>query len=103
MKPQIYDASAYLGDDETIAEYLTDAFESGDLAQITLALGNIGKARGISALAKDAGLSREDLYCAFSADGNPSLSTLVKVIGSLGFQLEVKPKASRETGTDAAA
>ena len=89
VKP--FDVAEYLVDEQHIESYLEAAFEEGDPALIAAAIGDIAKARNISAIAKDSGLTRETIYRAFSKDGNPTLSTLSSVIKSLGFQLSIKP------------
>jgi len=84
-----YDAAAYLKSDEDMAAYLEAAMdESGDdAALLATALGNIARARGMMQLAKDTGLTREGLYKALSAEGNPSLGTIFKVMKALGLKL----------------
>jgi probable addiction module antidote protein len=64
-----------------------------DIAGIARALGDIARAKGMTQVAKEAGLSRESLYRALSADGNPSLATVLKVIKALGLQLHVQAVA----------
>ncbi len=86
-----FDASEYLEDERACAEYLTAAMEDGDSALIVAALGDIAKARGMSQVAKDAGITREGLYKALSSKGNPSFSTVLKVLRSLGMQVSVAP------------
>jgi probable addiction module antidote protein len=81
-----FDASEHLTDEIAIAAYLNAAAEENDLA-----LGDIARARNMSQLARDAGLSREGLYKALSEDGNPSLATIMKVATALGFQLAFQP------------
>jgi probable addiction module antidote protein len=94
LKTTIFDASEYLDDPESQAELLADAFESGDAAYITHALGIIARARGMSSIAKDAGVTREALYKALSETGDPKLSTLLGVMKALGVQLSAKPAAA---------
>jgi len=87
-----YDVADQLRTPEEMAEYLdawlTDAPE--DVAGIARALGDIARAKGMSKVARDAGLSRESLYKALSADGNPSLATVLKVVKALGLRLHAK-------------
>lgn len=85
-----FDAAEYLDDPESQAELLADAFESGNAAYITHALGVVARARGMSAIAKDAGVTREALYRSLSDSGDPRLSTLVGVMKALGMQLSAK-------------
>lgn len=86
-----FDAAEFLDTEEGITAYLTEAFEEGSPAFIVQALGTVARARNISAIAKETGLTRETLYKAFSAEGNPRLSTLTAVTKALGFQLSIKP------------
>jgi probable addiction module antidote protein len=91
-KTKPFDAAAYLDSREAIAAYLSEAFETHDAAFVTEALGTIARAQGMSAIAKDTGLSRENLYRALSADGHPEFGTVLKVLDSLGIQLSAAPK-----------
>lgn len=83
-----FDAAEYLGSPEAQAELLRDAFETGDAGYIAHALGVIVRARGMSQVAREAGLSREALYKALSPTGNPTLSTLLGVTRALNIRLE---------------
>lgn len=84
-----YDVADYLESEEDMAEYLEACMEEAgdDAAYIAAALGDIARARGMGQLAKDTGISREGLYKALSADGNPSLGTVLKVVRALGLKL----------------
>lgn len=77
--------------EEEMVEYLEACFEIGDPTLIAAALGDIARARGMSQVARDAGLSRESLYRALSGDGNPEFSTIMKVVGALGIKLAAHP------------
>ena len=90
-----FDPAAYLGDDEAVAAYMTEALETGDPAFIADALGVLARARGMSAVARDAGVSRESLYRALSAEGNPELGTVLRVVRALGLHLSAAPASSR--------
>ena len=83
-----WDATDYLKSDDDMAAYLQACLEEtpDDPALIVAALGDIARARGIVQLAKDTGLTREGLYKALSKDGNPSLSTVLKVLKALGLK-----------------
>ena len=74
---------------ESIAAYLNDAMREGDPAMILSAIGEVARARGMAVLAQDAGLSRNSMYKSLCANGNPSLSTLTKVVNALGLKLTV--------------
>ena len=67
---------------------------SDDVAGLARALGDIARSRGMSQVAREAGLSRESLYRALRAEGNPSLATVLKVINALGLQLHAKATAA---------
>ncbi len=86
-----FDAAKYLTSDEAIAEYLRDCAESNDTAVMVLALGTVARARSMSALARDTGMTREGLYKSLSPTGNPSFATINKVAGALGFHLAFEP------------
>ena len=89
---QTWDATNYLNSDEDIAEYLGAAFETGDVDDVTHALATIARARGMSDTAKDAGLARGTLYKAIGEKANPTLSTLMAVLGAMNICLTAKPK-----------
>jgi probable addiction module antidote protein len=89
-----FDAAEYLETEEDIAGYLKEVFEEGDPALIASALGTVARARGISSIAKETGLTRETLYRALSPEGNPTLSTLAAVTKALGFRLSVEPRGA---------
>ena len=82
-----YDAADYLKNDADVIAYLEAAMEDSDAAVIATALGNIARARGMMQLARETGITREGLYKALSADGNPSLGTVLKVMKALGVRL----------------
>lgn len=70
-----YDPAAALGDHEEIAAFMADALETGDVAYIAKAVGIVARAKGMAQIAEETGLSREQLYRSFSANGNPTLKT----------------------------
>lgn len=82
-----FDIADELGDDETLVLYLDEALASGDPAYFAHALGKVAKARGMTSIARETGLSRGSLYAALSADGNPTLATLMDVMKTLGLRL----------------
>lgn len=84
-----FDSADYLGSPEAIEAYLEDALESGHVALIAHALGVVARARGMTQLARQTGLSRESLYRTLSAEGNPELGTVLKVMQTLGLRLSV--------------
>lgn len=87
-----YDVAEHLRTPEEMAAYLDAWFEEApdDVAGIARALGDIARAKGMSQVAKDAGLSRESLYRALSENGNPSFATILKVARALGLQLNAQ-------------
>lgn len=87
LKTSRFDAVEVLDTPEAIDAFLEDAFESGDSAFITHALGIVARAKGMSQLAAETGLSRQALYRALSADGHPEFGTVLKVANALGFRL----------------
>lgn len=90
-KTRPFDMANYLGDEEDVAEYLRQVLEAGDPALLAAALGDIAKARGMSQLARETGLSRESLYKSLSGERAPSSDTLFKVLHALGFKLSLAP------------
>jgi probable addiction module antidote protein len=86
-----YDSADYLKSEEDIAAYLDACSDENDPALMAVALGAVARARNMSQLARDTGLTREGLYEALSADGNPSLTTAMKVANALGYQLRWVP------------
>lgn len=86
-----WDGTEYLDTPEAIAAYLEAAFEDGDPKVITHAIGNIARAKGISQIAKESGVTRAGLYKALSAEGDPRLTTLLGVLKSLGLAVSVHP------------
>lgn len=87
-----YDVTEYLRTPEDMAAYLDAWLEEApdDTAGIARALGDIARAKGMTQVAKDAGLSRESLYRALSADGNPSFATVLKVLRALGVRIHAE-------------
>ena len=84
-----YDSAEFLKTPEDVAAYLEAAFEDGDAAVITHALGVVARAEGMSEVAKQAGLTRASLYKALSADGHPEFATVLKVVQALGLKMTV--------------
>ena len=82
-----FDAARYTTSPESQQSLLDDAFASGNAAYIAHALGIIARARGMTDIAREAGLSRESLYKALSEDGDPRLTTLLGVARALGVKL----------------
>lgn len=89
-----FDASEFFADAEAQAALLTDAFESGDAGHIANALGIVAKAKGMTSVAREAGVTREALYKALSERGDPKFSTVLGVARALGLKLTVTPMSS---------
>lgn len=87
-----YDVADQLRTTKEMAAYLDAWLEEApeDVAGIARALGDIARARGMTQVARDTGLSRESLYRALSENGNPSLATVLKVAKALGLRLHAK-------------
>jgi probable addiction module antidote protein len=87
-----YDSAEYLKTDEDMQAYLDACMEeaSDDPAFIARALGVVARARGMTQLARETGLARENLYKALSGEGNPEFATILKVIHALGLRLSVR-------------
>ena len=79
--------------EEDMVNYLEAAFEDGDPSLIQAALGDIARAKGMTALAQKAGLGRESLYKSLKRGGNPSFATILKVINILGLTLRLQKRA----------
>jgi probable addiction module antidote protein len=86
-----FDPADYLDSPEAQAEYLAAALETDDAAFVSRSLGVIARARGMTRIAKETGLRRESLYKALGENGNPELTTLLRVMKALGVRLSVKP------------
>lgn len=87
-----FDAADYLDSEEAIAAYLNAIMEENDDALLASALGDIAKARGMTQIAKDAGIGRESLYKALREGASPRYDTIAKVIQALGLKLTVTSK-----------
>lgn len=91
-KASKFDAADYLKSPQAIADYLSEAFETGDETFIAEALGTVARAKGMAGIASETGLSREGLYRSLSSGGRPELATAMKVLDAFDMQLVVKPK-----------
>lgn len=86
-----YDAAEFLETDEDVAAYLNAALEDGDPALLSAALSDIDRARGMTRLAREIGVTRDGLYKALLPTGNPSFNTVQEDIRASGFKVDVKP------------
>lgn len=89
MKTELrpHDPTRYLETDQDIAEFLDAVLENDDPAVIADTIGIVARARGMTQLARDTGLSRESLYRALNREGNPEFATIVKVLRTFGVRL----------------
>jgi probable addiction module antidote protein len=88
-----YDPAEDLTSDEAIATFMSEAFETEDAGYIAHALGVAARSKGMSQIASQTGLSREQLYRSFSENGNPTLKTTIAVMKALGIELTAKAHA----------
>ncbi len=86
-----FDAARYLTDDAAVAEYMTAVLETDDPDLLLLALSDVARARGMAAVAKEAGLGRESLYKALAPGAKPRFDTVLKVARALGVRLHAHP------------
>ena len=89
VKTTVWDPVEYLETEEQAIAYLNDIFKSGDTSLIITAIGDVARARGMSKIADDINRGRESLYKSLSQGGNPSFETIMKVLSSLGFGLQL--------------
>ena len=89
-----FDPAEWLTSDQAVADFMAAAFETDDPAYIAHALGVVARAKGMTQIARQTGLSREQLYRSFSAEGNPTLRTTLAVMKALGVELSAKPAAA---------
>ena len=85
-----FDATRYLTDDASVAEYITAVLEVDDPDLLLLALGDVARARGMAQVAKDSGLGRESLYKALAPGAKPRFDTVLKVARALGVKLTAR-------------
>ncbi|NBJ13692.1 addiction module antidote protein [Microvirga arsenatis] len=90
IETEPFDAAEHLTGEAAQMELLAEALESGDAKFIAVALGTIARARGMTKVAKDTGVSREALYKSLTSDGDPRLSTVCGVLKALGIKLQIK-------------
>lgn len=88
----LFDPAEMLTSREAIAAFMSDALASGDSGYIAHAIGVVARAKGMSQIAEDSGLSREQLYRSFSRQGNPTLKTTLAVLQALGIELVARPR-----------
>ena len=94
LKLTPFDPAIHLETEEDILYYLEAAMEGNDAKHIASALGDVARSKGMTEIAKKAGLGRQALYSALSENGNPTLETLVAVLNALGLELSVHKRAA---------
>ena len=91
LKTLPFDPADYLANPEDQAELLSDALATGDAAYVANALGTIARARGMSNVARGAGVTREALYKSLNKKGDPRLTTVMKILKTLKIELTARP------------
>ena len=86
-----FDPADYHTTPEAIAAFMTDALETGDASYVAKAVGVVARAKGMTELARETGLSREQLYRSFSEHGNPTLKSFLTVMKALGIDMSARP------------
>jgi probable addiction module antidote protein len=92
VKTTVWDMAEHINTNEDVVAYLEAALEEKDTALLLAVIGDIARSKGMTQIAKDLNLARESLYRALSQDGNPSFSTIVKVLDNLGYGLSIYQK-----------
>jgi probable addiction module antidote protein len=95
VKTTRFDVAEYLDTPERQAEYISAALETGDATFVRDAVGIVARARGMSDIARAAGLNRESLYKALGEKGNPEFGTMLGVLRALGLELAARPLKDR--------
>ena len=90
LETKPWDPAEHLETEEDMAAYLEAALDDGDTGVVVAALGDIARAKGMSQIAREAGLGRESLYKALSPSGNPEFATVLKVVHALGLRFHVR-------------
>jgi probable addiction module antidote protein len=91
-----FDPAEFISDDADVAAFIDASLEEDDASELARSLGIVARARGMSQIARDTGLSREALYRALSETGNPELDTLLRVMKALRLKLSVSPMKAAE-------
>ncbi|MBD9592670.1 putative addiction module antidote protein [Ensifer sp. ENS05] len=89
VKTKAWDTSEHLDSEEMIFAYVNEALQDGDPALFAAALGDVARARGMTHIARAAGVSRESLYKALSAEGHPEFATIMKVLKAMKLKVTV--------------
>ena len=94
MELHDWDMAENINTKEEVYAYLQGALEENDIETLFDVIGAIARSRGMMAIARELGLSRESLYKSLSTGGNPSFSTVLKVLDLLGYKLHIMPKSA---------
>jgi probable addiction module antidote protein len=97
-----FDAAKYFTTVEAQQRLINDALQSGHAGYIAKAFGVVAKAKGMSEVARETGLSRQALYASLAEDGNPSLDTLLKVSDALGIEFRAEFRSVEERHSEPA-
>jgi probable addiction module antidote protein len=90
LKTTPFDPAEYLDDPKEMAAYLESALETGDTDFILASIGVVARAKGMTRIAEETGLSRQALYRALNTGGNPEFGAVIKVLAALGVTLTAK-------------
>jgi probable addiction module antidote protein len=90
LQTKPFDGAKYITEPAHVIELLNDALDSGEAGYIAAALGAIARSEGMTMIAGKSGVKRQALYRSLSEDGNPTLETLLGVLGAMNLQLAVK-------------
>jgi len=93
-KTKPFDPADYLWSEDDILDYLKIWMEDGSPQEIARAIGDVARSKGMSEIARKAGVGRQALYNSLSGNGNPTLETLVGVLNALGLELTVQRRAA---------
>lgn len=97
MKTRPFDVSEYLTDSDSIQIYLQDMLEEGGIESLQKALGDVAKASGMTKLAEDTNLGRQNLYKALTLNSSPKFETINKIIEALGFKIAIVKSKQEES------
>lgn len=94
VRTKLFDPVEFLDTEEAVIAYLEAAMEGNDAKHIASALGDVARSKGMSEIAKSAGVGRQALYKALSEKGNPTLETLIAVLNAIGLELTIQKRAA---------
>jgi probable addiction module antidote protein len=92
LKTTKWDPAKYINSKEDVLAYLEAALEENDTELLLSVIGDIARSKGMAQIARELNVARESLYRSLSPEGNPSFSTVMKVLDILGFQIQLKQK-----------